>query len=112
MAVDGELFVHSTISSPLKNHHPLFFKSQPKHAWSAFQLKKDGGSWENMASGYPKMVGDLFVVRFPRFANTIDYDPTVAGDEDGASGDSGVASGFKVSVVLTALAAVMAYVAL
>ena len=97
-----------TISSPLKYRH-FFFKSQPKHACSAFQLKKDGGSWENMTSGYPKMVGDLFVMRFPRFAKTIDYDPTVAGDEAGASGD---ASGFKVSVVVTALAAVVAYVAL
>ena len=49
-------------------------------------MKKDGGSWENMASGFPKMVGDLFVVRFPRFADTIDYDPTVAGVEEDASG--------------------------
>ena len=63
-----------------------FILSQPKHAWSSFQLKKDKGDWESMASGYPKMVDGFFVVRFPRFSHTIDYDPTVAGDEDGASG--------------------------
>jgi len=67
MAVDGELFVHSTISSPLINIVTRCFLSQPKHAWSAFQLKKDKGSWENMTAGYPKMDGDLFVLRFPRF---------------------------------------------
>ena len=74
------------------------------------QFLKDAGAWAEMTEGFPKVDPNdatRFIVRFPRFNETLVYDPTVAGDDDGAAddvaGSSGV-SGLSVSAILITMA--------
>ena len=79
------------------------------------QFKNDSGAWFDMEDGFPKVDptdATRIIVRFPRFDQTLVYDPSVSGDSD-AGDDSSAANGVRsLSAMLIAMATTAVYATL